>query len=211
MHPGFPVATISALVIVLMEAAVGIFVMDMLGITELFPRLTAMPVGRRRLILTLALCGLFCLAAVESSLAILREQIVAADAALKLSLAGSEGGAVLAASSSKIPVIGQAVLGFVLPWILAMVAIPLEMFLDSGRHVVAHVAETALRVFGNMMNVLSHAVRYLAIALPSLYDVYISIPLRIERLVRNGDEPEREKPEPARKKSKGPVGDAEVA
>ena len=44
------------------------------------------------------------------------------------------------ASTSRIPVIGQAVLGFVLPWILAMVAIPLEMLLDSGRHVVAALA-----------------------------------------------------------------------
>ncbi len=116
----------------------------------------------------------------------------------------------VAATHSTIPVIGQAVLGFVLPWIIAMVAIPLEMFLDSGRHVLANVAEMVLRVFGNLMNVLSHVVRYLAIALPSLYDVYISIPLRIERLVRSGNEPERERSESGRRKSKEPVGDAEV-
>ena len=37
---GLPVATVSALVIVLMEVALGIFLMDMLGITELFPKLS---------------------------------------------------------------------------------------------------------------------------------------------------------------------------
>ncbi len=206
---GLPVSTVSALVIVLMEAAVGIFVMDMLGITDLFPKLATIATSRRRMILWLGLISLFFLASVESSLAILREQIVEADAALKQSLAGSSN-VVVAATHSKIPVIGQAVLGFVLPWILAMVAIPLEMFLDSGRHVAANFAELLLRVFGNLMNVLSHTVRYLAIALPSLYDVYISIPLRIERLVRSGNEPEREKPEPSRRKSKEPVGEAEV-
>ena len=207
---GLPVSTVSALVIVLMEAAVGIFVMDMLGITDLFPKLATIASSRRRMILFLGLGALFFLASVESSLAILREQIVEADAALKQSLAGS-GNVVVAATHSKIPVIGQAVLGFVLPWILAMVAIPLEMFLDSGRHVVANVAEMALRVFGNLMNVLSHVVRYLAIALPSLYDVYISIPLRIERLVRNGGEPERGRSDSEPRKGKKPVGDAEVA
>ena len=47
------------------------------------------------------------------------------------------------ASASWIPVAGQAALGFVLPWILAMVAIPLEMLLDSARHVLS-----SLAVFG---------------------------------------------------------------
>ena len=88
---GVPVATVSALVIVLMEAAVGIFVMDMLGITELFPKLAGIPSSRRRLILWLGLAALFFLASVESSLAILREQIAEADSALKLALAGETG------------------------------------------------------------------------------------------------------------------------
>ena len=65
----------------------------------------------------------------------LRESIAEADSALKLSLSGEETRVVAETASSQIPVIGQAVLGFVLPWILAMVAIPLEMLLDSGRHV----------------------------------------------------------------------------
>ena len=83
---GVPVSTVSALVLVLMEAALGIFLMDMLGITELFPKLSTMPRSRKRVILWLAFTGLFFLAGVESSLAILREQIVAAESALKLSL-----------------------------------------------------------------------------------------------------------------------------
>ena len=80
---GVPVATVSALVIVLMETALGIFIMDMLGITDLLPRLHAIPAARRRLILGLALGGLFFLACVESSLAVLRERLAEADAALE--------------------------------------------------------------------------------------------------------------------------------
>jgi hypothetical protein len=189
---GYPVSTISALVIVLMEAALGIFIMDMLGITDLFPKLAGVASSRRKLILGLSLGGLFFLAGVESSLAVLREQIVEADAALKLSLAG--GGSVVAApASSPIPVIGQAVLGFVLPWILAMVAIPLEMLLDSGRHVVAGVTVLALHGVGHVFQALAHGMRFLTLAAPNVYDVYVAIPLRIERMLR-ADEPPDDAP-----------------
>ncbi len=181
---GVPVATVSALVIVLMEVALGIFLMDMLGITDLFPKLATLAPSRRRLILGLSLSGLFFLAGVESSLAVLREQIVAADAALKLSLAGAAGQVVAEPATSKVPVIGQAVLGFVLPWILALVAIPLEMLLESGRHVLASLAVLALLAVGSGVRVAAHAATSLASALPGVYDVYVAIPLRLERLAR---------------------------
>lgn len=180
---GVPVATVSALVIVLMEAAVGIFVMDMLGITELFPKLSGIPSAKRQLILGVGLAALFLLASVESSLAILREQIVEADAALKLALAG-ESGAIAAATDSRIPVIGQAVLGFVLPWVLAMVAIPLEMLLDSGRHVLASVGVFALQALGHLAHVIGRVLAYATGLIASLYDVYIAVPLRLESWLR---------------------------
>jgi len=182
---GVPISTVSALILVLMEAAIGIFLMDMLGITELFPRLATIPASRRRVILSIALFGLFFLAAVESSLAVLREQIVEADAALKLALAGAEDAAVLDASRSKIPVIGQAVLGFILPWIMATVAIPLEMLLDSGRHVLASILSLLIAGLGHVARTLAHAAKALFQMLPNVYDIYIAIPLRIEALVRH--------------------------
>jgi hypothetical protein len=179
---GFPVATISALVIVLMEVAAGIFVMDMLGITELFPRMGTIPASRRRLILGLAAGSLFVLASVEASLAILREMIVEADAALKMSLAGTEGALITSASSSRIPIIGQAVLGFILPFMLAMVAIPLETLLDSGRHVLGALTAFLLSLLGNALGVLRHVVGSVFSLLPSVYDATIAVPLRIERM-----------------------------
>ncbi|MEE2664296.1 MAG: hypothetical protein VX681_09270 [Myxococcota bacterium] len=185
---GIPVSTVSALVLVLMEVAVGIFLMDMLGITDLFPKLATVAPSRRRLILWLSLSGLLFLSSVESSLAILREQIVAADAVLKQSLAGQAGEAVGIAAGSQIPVIGQAVLGFVLPWLLALVAIPLEMMLDSGRHVVAKVSVLAVHTLGGTTRVVGHMLCGLTGALPSVYDVYIAIPLRLERIWRDPDQ-----------------------
>ena len=181
---GLPVATISALVLVLMETAVGIFVMDMLEITDLFPKLSTLSSSRRRLILGVGLTGLFFLSSVESSLAILRERIAEADTALKLSLASAGDSVVAAPVTSHIPMVGQAVLGFVLPWILAMVAIPLEMFLDSARHVAARLAVLLMLGVGHASAALAEGSRWLGTALPALYDVYISIPLRIEGWLR---------------------------
>jgi hypothetical protein len=119
----------------------------------------------------------------------LREQIVAADAALKLALGGNGSAAVALPVDSKIPVIGQAALGFVLPWILAMVAIPLEMLLDSGRHVTAAASVLLLQALGNFVRFVGGTLTSINTALPAIYDIYVAIPLRIERLVRGSDEP----------------------
>ncbi len=192
---GFPVSMVAALVIVLMETVLGMFIMDMLGITDLFPKLASVPASKRRLILILSLGGLFFLASVESSLAILREQIVEAGAALKFAMAGSTNQAVVQVNSSMIPVVGQAVLGFVLPWILAMVAIPLEMLIDSGRHVATALTVLLLHGLGHLSRILGHAFGYLTKVLFHLYDVYIAIPVRIERMVR-GESPGRARKQP---------------
>ncbi len=99
-----------------------------------------------------------------------------------MALAG-EGDSVLGnASNSKIPVIGQAVLGFVLPWVLAMVAIPLEMLIDSSRHVLTTFMVFLLHAIGLLSQILGRIFGHISGALNSVYDVYIAIPLRVERI-----------------------------
>jgi hypothetical protein len=194
---GMPISTIAALVIVLMEVAAGIFVMETLGITHLFPRLSALAPSRRRIILVVALSGLFLLACIEASLAILREQLLEADKALALALAGETArGAerVAAPLLSRIPVIGQAVLGFILPWILAMIAVPLEMLVESGRHVLGRALALLLAGAGGLLRVAGHLLRYAVAVLVHAYDIYIIVPLQAERLLRSrsGTEVHRE-------------------
>jgi hypothetical protein len=65
-----------------------------------------------------------------------------------------------------------------------MVAIPLEMLLDSGRHVAAAFVAFGLSALGHLTRVLAHGMGSFSHALLGLYDVYISIPLRIERMIR---------------------------
>jgi hypothetical protein len=181
---GMPVATVAALVVVLMEVAAGVFAMEMLGITSFFPKLELLPRSRRRMILVVSLGGLFMLACIEASLAILREQIVDSSSALRQALSGLP--AVTETASSRIPVIGQAVLGFILPWILAMVAVPLETMIATGGHMMLSLVAGLLYLSGMIARMLGHLSRSLFEAARHLYDIYIVIPLQIEKMVGNG-------------------------
>lgn len=189
---GMPISMIAALVIVLMEVAAGIFVMEALGITHLFPTIGSLSPSRRRIIFLVALTGLALLAAIEASLAILREQLLEADKALALALSGEavRGQETVAAPLlSRIPMIGQAVMGFILPWILAMIAVPLEMLVESGRHVLGRALVLVIRGGGILFRLIAHLVRYLAVVLTQLYDIFIILPLQLERLIRGRGTP----------------------
>jgi hypothetical protein len=189
---GLTISKIAALVIVLMEVAAGIFVMESLGITHLFPKLSGLPASRRRVIFLVALLGLLLLALVESSLAILREHMSESDLALRRTLSGETSNArpaVEAQFVSRIPVIGQAVLGFILPWILAMIAVPLEMLIETGRHVLGRGLGLLLRGAGVLVRILAHAIRYAMAVLAHVFDIYIVVPLQIERMVRGSAAP----------------------
>jgi hypothetical protein len=183
---GMPISTVAALVVVLMEVAAGIFAMEMLGITSFFPKMDLLPASRRRIILAVSLGGLLLLACIECSLAILREQLVDSATALKQSLAGVHEKAVSDPVSSRIPVVGQAVLGFILPWILAMVAVPLETLIATGGHIALMLTAGVLALVGTIARLLAHGARYLVEGARHLYDIYIVIPLQIERLATGG-------------------------
>ena len=176
---GMGVAQIAALVLVLMEAAAGLFLMEAIGITELFPRLQTLTRDKRRLIFGMAFLSLFIFAAIEASLAILREQIVEADMALKATLSGHKPER---SSLSLIPVVGQAVLGFVLPWLLALVAVPLEMLVTSGRHVGTIAVAFVLGFLGLASRILGRCLWFIAKGLSAIFDVYIAVPLLFERM-----------------------------
>ncbi len=188
---GMPVASVAALVIVLMEVAAGIFLLDALGITHLFPQIGTLPASRRRLIFSVALGSLFLLASIEASLAVLREQLVEAEMSLMESLASGGDGAVARATGSLIPVVGQAVLGFTLPWILAMIAVPLEMLIESGRHVVNRILVLLLYGFGLVARFIAYVLQYAILLIAHLYDTIIMIPIQIERWIRGDNAPSR--------------------
>jgi hypothetical protein len=181
---GMAVSEVSALVIVVLELVLGIFLMEAMGITSTFPQFGAMTSGKRKIILFGTLLGLLFLSSVEASLAVLREQLAASNMALDQALAGI---AVTASSNEglQVTVIGQATLGFVLPWILAMIAIPLEMFIGASQHAFTRITILMVTMLGHIANGMAYIVEGLLKISSHLFDIYIILPTKVNELVRD--------------------------
>jgi hypothetical protein len=173
---------VAALVIILMEASMGLFLLESLRITQLFPRIASMDDRMRQRLMYASLIFLIILAAIESSLALMRDILVADKVSLMRDLAS----AAPAASDgllTSIPMIGQMIMGFVLPFALAFVAIPLESAVYSMRTVLGVFLVQALRGLGFLLRFTGLLLKRLPKVLELAYDVLIVIPLMIERWV----------------------------
>ena len=174
---------VAALVIIFVEATMGLFLMETLRITHLFPGIHNLSDVLRKRMMWLAFGLLVTLAGIEAALALMRDMLIADKAALLQSLATVQQHQPNDGVLSRIPTLGQMLLGFILPFALAFVAIPLESFIASARTVggaalvlAARGAAFALRLVGNLVRNLSRVVI-------TLYDVIIVLPLLIERFV----------------------------
>jgi hypothetical protein len=187
-------AEVAALVIILFEALMGLFLMETLRFTSLFP-LGNMNEKMRRYLMWASLIILVILAGVEVALAVMRDTIVAADVALKQSLSSGEaGGAADSGWVTRIPTFGQMILGFTLPFALAFVAIPLEYFIHAGRIVLGAVFVQSLRGCAFLLRLGANLIRETGKLLIASYDIVIFVPLAIERWVARArsQEPEEE-------------------
>jgi hypothetical protein len=179
---GMAVSEVSALVIVALELVLGIFLFEAIGVTHTFPQIANMTRGKRKIILFGCLLGLLFLSSVEASLAILRENLAEAKNALDISLAG--GSATVSDDiNSRITVIGQAMLGFVLPWILAVIAIPLEMFIEASQHAFAKMYTVFITLLCHLANMIAYLIEGFFNILVHLFDIYIIIPVQIANMV----------------------------
>jgi hypothetical protein len=125
---------------------------------------------------------LLVLASVESALAFMRDRIAADMQALRQSLANAE---VIEPVNGWIPTVGQMVMGFILPFALTFVAIPLESFVHSSRTVMGVLASVSLRGFAFFLRLLGNVANYLGELMVDLYDLLIFPPLWIERVVHD--------------------------
>ena len=174
---------VAALVIILVEASMGLFLLEALRITHLFPRIANLNDRMRHRILWIALTLLVTLAGVEAALALMRDMLIADKQALLQTLATAPQAAVTDGWVGRIPTAGQMLLGFMLPFALAFIAIPLESLIHSGRTVGGVLAASLVRIAAFALRLAGNAARHASRVLVNLYDVAIVIPLLVERLV----------------------------
>jgi hypothetical protein len=162
----------------------GLFLMESLRVTRLFPVIGMLDDVLRRRLAWVAFVILFALAGVEASLAYMRDMLAADNAALAQSLVGSTA---VDAEFRWIPAIGQMTMGFMLPFALTFVAIPLESFIHSARTVFGNVMAFTLRAAAGAMELVAGFASNVSAMLMFAYDMVIIVPLRLEEfLTRKG-------------------------
>jgi hypothetical protein len=179
----FRTANIAALVIIMVEISMGLFLMESLRVTRLFPIIGALPDKLRVRMMAVTFTILLLLASVEAGLAYMREILLQDELATSALL---RGGAVAASNPYMwITTAAQMGMGFTLPFALVFVAIPLEMFIHSLRTVVGLLAIGALRLLRLVLRLFASAFGHLGVALVRLYDIPIFMPLWIEQRWRS--------------------------
>ena len=87
--------------------------------------------------------------------------------------------------NSWIPTIGQMVMGFILPFALTFVAIPLESFVQSSRTVVGDLVAAILRGLAFSLRLLADVANYAGEFFVNLYDLLAFPLIWIENWLRN--------------------------
>jgi hypothetical protein len=182
---GFRTADIAALVIIMVEISMGLFLMESLRITRLFPVIGALPDKMRVRMVWITFTILFLLASVEAGLAYMREVLLHDELATSALLRGDDT-QTLTGQYLWITTAAQMGMGFILPFALTFVAIPLETFVHSLRTVVGLFAIGSLRFISLALRVASNAFRYLGALAESLYDLPLFIPLWLEERSSTG-------------------------
>ena len=181
----FRTADIAALVIIMVEVSMGLFLMESLRITRLFPVISALPDKIRVRMMFVTFAILLLLASVEAGLAYMREILMQDELATTALLRG--GGAVGVTEHLWITTAAQMGMGFTLPFALVFVAIPLETFVHSLRTVVGLLGIGLLRFMRLVLKLLGGLFVHLGTALVRVYDIAIFLPLWIESTRRRAD------------------------
>ncbi len=175
---------VAALVIIMVEASMGLFLMESLRITHLFPRIANMNDRMRRRMIWVSFVLLVTLAGIEAALALMRDMLIADKQALLQSLAATQQAAT-EGWIARIPTAGQMILGFILPFALAFIAVPLESFIHTSRTVAGALLVMLIQALGFVLRVLSNVARQTSRVLLHFYDLLIVLPLLAEQLVRS--------------------------
>ncbi len=165
----YKTSDVAVLVIILTELTMGLFIMESLRITRLFPTIGSLDDKMRRRIIWAAFSLLAILAGVESALAFAGDRIARGLGTLGPSMADVE----QTAPVGMIPAVGQMIMGFIFPFALAFVAIPLESFVSSSRTVLGIIVGGAFRLISFVLRLIGNIGYYTGRFVINLYDLLI--------------------------------------
>jgi len=183
---GYRTADIAALVIIMVEISMGLFLMESLRITRLFPVIGALSDKIRVRMVIITFLILLLMASIEAGLAYMREVLLLDEMATNALLRG-DAATGLVNSHLWITTAAQMGMGFVLPFALVFVAIPLETFVHSLRTVVGLIGIAALQALALILRLLGNGCRHLGALACRVYDLPLFVPLWIETRLLAGN------------------------
>ncbi|HEX6997795.1 MAG TPA: hypothetical protein VF322_06600 [Gammaproteobacteria bacterium] len=186
----FRTSEIAALVIIMVEISMGLFLMESLRITRLFPVIGALSDKARVRMVAVTFVILLLLASVEAGLAYMRELLMQDELATAELLRGG-GEAIVQSDYLWITTAAQMGMGFTLPFALVFVAIPLETFVHSLRTVLGLCGIGVLKTVHLVLRLLGTLFTHLGTVLVRLYDIPIFMPLWIEAAYKKRESAER--------------------
>jgi len=179
---GLPLPRVAAFVVILLEAVAGIFFVEAAGLTSLGWLDRVGPRGKR---IMMAVAGTFLLAfsLFEAFLALQRESLIALDQMTQSIASGEELINEEESGGLNLTMISQMMLGFMIPWLLAVAAIPLEIFIRNLVFLLRLMVHQVLMMLSYFLRTLSTALKTAGLFLLRLYDLIIFLPLAIENMV----------------------------
>jgi hypothetical protein len=178
----FRTADIAALVIIMVEISMGLFLMESLRITRLFPVISALSDKMRRRMMAVTFVILLLMASIEAGLAYMREVLLQDELATSALLRGDGVNGVVN-EHLWITTAAQMGMGFILPFALVFVAIPLETFVHSLRTVLGLIGIGFMRAIALILRVLGNGMRHVGTLAERIYDLPLFVPLWIESRV----------------------------
>ncbi len=176
----YQTARVVAGVMTAAQLSLGLLLMESLRITRLFPVVGSLEKRLLSRITWFTLTLLVVFAAVEATLALMRDYMLSDMEAVKQALAGIESSTV---SRSAVPAAAHMVMGFILPFWIALGAIPLASFLSSARTITGGLGEALLRLMAFCLRLLGHGCVSAGRVLTATYDLVIFPTLWLEGIV----------------------------
>ncbi len=165
----YKTSDVAVLIFILFELTMGLFIMESLRITRLFPTIGSLDDKMRRRIIWIAFALLAILAGTESALVFAGDRIFRDLGTFGQSIAGAE----QSLSGGMMPAMGQIIMSFIFPFALAFAAIPLESFVSSFRTVLGILITGVLRLFSFVLRLIGNIGYYTGRFVINLYDLLI--------------------------------------
>lgn len=159
-----------ALVIILVEVSIGIYLMEALKITSMFPVIRQMDDKMRKRLIWFTVGFLLTLAFVESSLAFIRDRMLIERESTYNIINNVE---MMETSKTTITMVGQMVLSFALPFLLTLSAMPLESFIHSSRTFFGVLTVFGMRLMAFLLTLCGSIINNCGELLINLYNLVI--------------------------------------